>query len=136
MGLSRVYLDSCIVIYSVEVHPVYGQAVVEAINRSADRLFCISPLVELECLVHPLRNENAILVSRYEQFFLQCECLEIEPACYRMAAELRARRHLKTPDALHLAAARSNECAEIWTNDDRLNSVSDGLAVNLLAGLK
>ena len=67
-------------------------------------------------------------------FFRQYEQLEITPAAYRMAAELRAQHRLKTPDALHLATARFHNCSEIWTNDDRLRSVAGGMAINLLAG--
>ncbi|WP_374114499.1 type II toxin-antitoxin system prevent-host-death family antitoxin [Microbacterium paraoxydans] len=39
---------------------------------------------------------------------------------------------LKTPDALHLAAAQLSGCTEPWTNDERLAAASPGLAVDIL----
>ena len=48
------------------------------------------------------------------------------------AAELRARFNLKTPDALHLAAAQCHGCEALWTHDNRLDQASRGLATILL----
>ena len=39
---------------------------------------------------------------------------------FALASELRAAHRIKTPDALHLAAALAGGCTEFWTNDDRL----------------
>ncbi|MBP8803259.1 MAG: PIN domain-containing protein [Pseudoxanthomonas sp.] len=49
------------------------------------------------------------------------------------AAHLRAHFGLKTPDALHLAAAQHHRCQALWTNDERLSKAGHGLAVNVLA---
>jgi predicted nucleic acid-binding protein len=40
---------------------------------------------------------------------------------------------LRTPDALYIACAQHHRCDALWTNDDRLTSVSLGLAINVLA---
>ena len=45
----------------------------------------------------------------------------------------RVQHGLKTPDALHLAAALHHGCTEFWTNDDRLRAAAGALAVNVLA---
>ena len=95
--------------------------------------FCISPLVELECLMMPLRRYNQALIDRYEIFFQDYVRLEINADIYRSAAELRARHGLKTPDALHLATAQSHSCSGFWTNDERLHTIAGRLAVNVLA---
>jgi predicted nucleic acid-binding protein len=68
----------------------------------------------------------------YEMFFQDYFRLEITPDIYRKAAELRANHGLKTPDALHLATAQNHGCAELWTHDERLNTVAGDLAVNVL----
>ena len=137
MGLNRprIYLDACIIIYFLEEHPRFGDPIGHAIEFAPDRLFCASPLVELECLVAPLRDNNRSLLERYEDFFREQIVLEIETPIYRLAAELCARHRLKTPDALHLATAQYHGCAEIWTNDNRLNDAAGGMAVNVLAGV-
>lgn len=44
---------------------------------------------------------------------------------FDLATELRARHGLKTPDALHLAAAIACGCNELWTNDGRLTRATD-----------
>lgn len=133
MGVrGAIYLDSCLVIYLVEEHPRYFPAIRQAIETHANRRFCISPLVELECLVMPLRHCDQALIDRYELFFQDYVCLEINANIYRTAAELRARHGLKTPDALHLATAQSHYCTEFWTNDERLYAIAGPLAVNIL----
>lgn len=136
MGLisPRVYLDACIVIYLVEEHPLFGEPSRNAILSSVGRQFCLSPLVEMECLIHPLRNKNQGLIERYEMFFLKCLSLELTPEVYRTGAKLRADHMLKTPDALHLAAALFHDCGEVWTNDDRLTRAGSIITVNILDG--
>ncbi|NNM79392.1 MAG: type II toxin-antitoxin system VapC family toxin [Gallionella sp.] len=134
MGLDRslVYLDTCTVIYFVEEHPVFGIAVSQALAQLPTQQIGISPLVELECLVAPLRSKNAALLNRYKKFFEQCVCFEMPPEVYQRAAELRALHSLKTPDALHLATVQYHGCTAVWTNDNRLNNSAGSLAVNLL----
>jgi uncharacterized protein len=137
MGLApvKVYLDSCIIIYWLEEHPQFSSAVRHAFETAGNRQFCVSPLVELECLVVPLRAANTPLIQRYENFFQQQIILDIEPLIYRLAADLRAQFRLKTPDALHLAIAHHYGCTEFWTNDDRLNEAATNKAINLFSSL-
>ncbi len=40
--------------------------------------------------------------------------------------EVRVRHRVKTPDALHLAAAINAGCDQFWTNDDRLAKAAEG----------
>jgi uncharacterized protein len=138
MGLNptKVYLDSCIVIYLLEEHPQFSGTVRHAFETAEDRQFYISPLVELECLVVPLRNGNPSIIQRYESFFQQQISLDIEPSIYRFAAELRSRHRLKTPDALHLAIAHHYECVELWTNDHRLHEAATNNVINVLSSVQ
>ena len=131
LNLSRVYLDTCLVIYFVESHVRFDPVITEAIQKATDSLFFISPLVELEALIVPLRENNLLLVQRYEMFFNQYARLDIPSVVYRQAAELRARHSLKTPDALHLATALYHGCSKFWTNDNRLQRVISNYAVNI-----
>lgn len=140
MGLNQplVYLDACMVIYFVEAHPQFGQAITQALEsaQAKQKQIAISPLVEMECLVVPLREHNAPLVRRYEIFLEQYICLDMPDEVYRQAAGLRAHYNLKTPDALHLATAKHYGCTEFWTNDGRLHRAAGDIVVNLLEGLK
>lgn len=124
-----IYLDSCIVIYAVEDDGARGNAVRQRLAESADTVVAISPLVTLECLVGPLRDENLGLHDHYLRAFDQFHRLPLNEEQYIRAAELRARYELRTPDALHLAAAQMHGCDQLWTNDSRLAAAAHGLAV-------
>jgi hypothetical protein len=51
-----IYLDSCLVIYLVERHPDWLNALRNAISVENDARFAISPLVKTECLTGPMRR--------------------------------------------------------------------------------
>jgi predicted nucleic acid-binding protein len=124
-----IYLDSCIVVYAVEDDGARGDAVRRRLAEAADDVVAISPLVTLECLVGPLREENLGLHDHYVRALQQFRQLPLEPEHYVRAAELRARYGIRTPDALHLAAAQLYGCDQLWTNDNRLSSAAGGLSV-------
>jgi predicted nucleic acid-binding protein len=132
MGMIRkVYLDSCIAIYLVEEHSTYCAAIEAALAR-LNGVVCYSPLTELECLVLPLRHKRDDLVEKFSHFFAINMQLTMPDSVYRDAARFRAEFGLKTPDALHLATARFHDCSELWTNDDRLAGVAEGVALNVV----
>lgn len=130
MGL--IYLDTCLLIYAFERHPDHGERVRRALaGESADR-FAISPVVQFECLVAPLRDGNLELQRYYEEGLAQFVQLPMSAEVFTHGAQLGARFGLKTPDALHLAAAQHHGCDALWTNDNRLAQAAHGLAVNVL----
>jgi len=127
-----IYLDSCLLVYAVEDDPVFGPTTKQRLAQAADTedaVLAISPLVRLECLVGPMRSGDRSLRLRYERALSLLRLLDMPPAVYDGAAELRARYGLRTPDALHLACAQHHGCRALWTNDDRLARASHGLAV-------
>ena len=124
-----IYLDSCIVIYAVEGTGARGDAVRQRLAESAGTVVAISPLVTLECLVGPLREDNQVLHDHYLRALKRFRLLPLEPEHYVRAAELRARHGIRTPDVLHLAAAQMHGCDELWTNDNRLAGASESVAV-------
>ena len=125
-----IYLDSCIVIYLVEKHPVFYTPLDRQFREHAAEGFAISPLVILECLVGPLKQGDVTLQGRFERFFTTVTLLPCDETIFREAARLRVRFGVKTPDALHLSVADRYGCTQFWTNDDRLK-VSP-LAANVL----
>ena len=130
MGL--IYVDTCLLIYLTESHPQWGARVATAIARAGGHLFCLSPLTKCECLVGPMRSGDMALQMRYEALFKEFSTIDMPESVYLMAAGLRARFGLKTPDALHLACAQHHGCDALWTNDERLTQAGDGLARNIL----
>jgi predicted nucleic acid-binding protein len=129
--LGLIYLDSCILIYLVERHPVHAVTLEAALEASADR-FAVSPLVRFECLIQPLRSSDLVRQRIYDQLLAQLVPLPIDDSVWLAAAQLRARFNLRTPDALHLACAQLHGCEALWTNDDRLIGASQGFAINIL----
>jgi predicted nucleic acid-binding protein len=127
-----IYLDSCLLIYAVERTPVLGERIMRLMAGVSENHFAISALVKCECLVGPLRREDRVLEKLYRETFARFVALDIPDDVYFRAAELRARARLKTPDALHLACTEHHRCKALWTNDDRLNKASQGLAQNIL----
>lgn len=129
-----IYLDSCIVIYAVEDDGDRGNAIRQRLAGAGDEVVAISPLVTLECLMGPLRDENLALHDHYLRALDNFHRLALDESEYIRAAELRARYGLRTPDALHLAAAQLHGCTELWTNDNRLSDAARGLAIVVSPG--
>jgi uncharacterized protein len=107
----------------------WAERIRQVIAESDAAPFVVSDLVRLECRVVPLRNGDSELLGRFETVFAAAEFARFTPAVFDRAAELRAYHRIKTPDALHLAAAIEHGCDEFWTNDDRLASIRAQIAV-------
>lgn len=125
-----IYLDSCIVIYAVEDFGERGERVREALARTRS-IVAVSPLVAHECMVGPYKARDLELRDHYLELLERLESVEVGLDVFLRAAELRANTGLRTPDALHLAAAQHAGCEGLWTNDRRFEKSSRGLAVNL-----
>ncbi len=127
-----IYLDSCLVIYLVQQHPVWFARVDQAIAAAASTQFAISPLVVGECLVLPFKTHDLPLQRNFEGVFGRFIRLGMPEEVYVNAARLRALSSLKLPDALHLACAQHHACSALWTADGRL-SAAGGQFVQVLA---
>ncbi len=131
---SRIYLDSCIAIYLVEEHQEFGPVIENLLESQSDAagLF-ISDLTILECMVSPLRSKNRLLEEKYNGWFEDVTVLNMPKPVFIRAAQLRAKHtSLRTPDALHLAAAQHFDCDEFWTNDTRLNNILPSMVKNVV----
>ncbi|WP_200251844.1 type II toxin-antitoxin system VapC family toxin [Lamprobacter modestohalophilus] len=133
--MNRVYLDTCCVIYLIEDVPGFSGPMRNRLAAKPDAILCVSALVQLEVLVKPLADGNRVLVSDYRDFLAVQEWASISDREFELATRLRAAHRLKTPDALHLAAAETHGCTEFWTNDDRLNHAAKAKSINVLAPL-
>lgn len=67
-------------------------------------------------------------LAKYDTFFAASTLgwATLSRPVFDLAADLRAGHALKTPDALHLAAAIVGGCSEFWTNDRRLEQAAAG----------
>ncbi len=76
---------------------------------------------------------TAALRLQYRDTIAKFQGAVLAAPVFERAARLRARHRLKTPDAIHLAAALEHGCDEFWTNDRRLAAAAEGaLAIRVL----
>lgn len=132
---SLIYLDTSVVIYSVEQVPDYYQILEplwEKVEGGEVRV-CSSELIVLETLVLPLRTGNQNLLQAYDQLLLSpsLQLIPIHQEILRNAAQLRGDYNLKTPDAIHLATALRESCNLLLTNDVQFRRVRE-LSVTIL----
>lgn len=134
----RVYLDSCIVIYLVEGSAEIREQVSRLLLPPKDPIpeVVFTDLTRLECRVKPLAAGDSARLADYDEFFATpgYEKQPLGTRVFDLATELRARHGLKTPDALHLAAAIDARCDRFWTNDARLTAAAAGRIRVLVPG--
>lgn len=118
-----VYLDACMIIDLVEGSPDQQERLSNALKG---RNLVSSELARLESRIGALRKRQAEHLETYRRFFEGCVMAPMDRAVFDLAADLRVRYSIKTPDALHLAVALHAACGEIWTNDKRLASAVEG----------
>lgn len=128
----KIYLDSCILIYLVDGPDLSSHAVAEAMLSAHGATFCLSDLVRLECLIDPIRRGDEERRKVFEAQFQRLTLLPLSSSVFDLAAELRAQHRVKTPDALHAAAAIFHGCDEFWTNDRRLAVLGPRLTLRVL----
>lgn len=125
IGPGPVAVDTVAFIYFIEQHPRYVD-VLRPLFMSADAgqiELVTSAVTLLEVLVVPYRVGDAALAARYEALLSRgrgLSLVDIDSGQLRLAAQLRARDGVRTPDALQLAAALTRRCTALVTNDRRL----------------
>lgn len=134
-----VYVDTPIVIYTVQQHPVYAP-LCRPLWQAAEAgslTVVSSDLTVLETLVVPVRTGDVALQRDFEAVLFYSE-LSLRPITHevlREAARLRALLpSLRTPDAIHTATATLHGCALFLTNDTSLKRIP-GLSITLLDDL-
>lgn len=126
-GTGKIGLDSSVLMYQFDDHPVHARVTSRIFNRVAAGLPAVlSTVALLELLVRPYRSgpkaaaeADAVLKDLPNFTFL--------PATAEIAAEaarLRAKYGLEIPDALHLATSIVSEADLFITNDAGFRSAA------------
>ena len=131
----RLYVDAAPVIYAVEGVVGYAAEVEKRLSTAAVDVIT-SDLTRMECRVKPLRDGDLDLLAEFDTYFADsiAEIVGLTREVVDRATTLRAIHRVRTPDALHLAAAMVGRCTVFLTNDHRLDHVS-GIAVEVLPNL-
>lgn len=119
--MPKAYLDSCMIIGLIE-----GDTTQQHLLRKQLVSYWVysSELARMETRLLAIRNKNQKNLKHFDIFFASCEMISLDKAVFEHATLLRAQSALKTPDALHLAAAIQAGCDEFWTDDKQLRSIA------------
>jgi predicted nucleic acid-binding protein len=130
-----VYVDTAVLIYSVEANPNYRELLRSLwLKLKASELEVISSELSLmEVLIVPLRNNDTALVNDYERLMLEgdIQLIPVSQTILREAARLRATTNLRTPDAIHAATAINTGCTLFLSNDRGFRAIPNLSAVIL-----
>ncbi len=124
----RIGLDTNVIIYYIEEHPVFLEKVEPLIDRIVEgkAIGITSYVTLLELLVKPIKEERFDLVEQYKTILMtQLEMVPLDESVSLRAAELRAKYGIKTPDAIQLASVIFKNGDVFITNDERLDAVEE-----------
>jgi len=129
-GITRLGIDSSPIIYFVEAHPIYDPLVADVFRLIDEGTITgFTSMISLcEVLTRPYRVQNQSLINRYRSLLLESNhfvCLDIDSHIAELAARLRAKYQILTPDALQVAMAISANCEVFLTNDKNLRRVNE-----------
>lgn len=123
-------VGTCAIIYWVEGGEPWFNRVTERLaelrKTCNDPPMAVSALSRLECSVKPMRDNDTVLLRRYDNFFNQSQLIivPIGNQVLQSATRLRAETAMATPDAIQIASALSlGDEAAFLTNDNGLHAV-------------
>jgi len=124
-GKRRIHIDSMVIIYLIEQHPVY-LPIVRPLFELIDSRTIVgvsSHITLLEVMVLPLKQGRSDLARKYRQLMVGSGCMELLPVDQGVAEEgaaIRAKYNFRTPDAIQLATSVQCKADAFITNDSRL----------------
>lgn len=129
-GVRLLYVDTAPFIYFTEKrgHAADKMRAIFTIMSTGQFDVITSPVILPETLMKPLQAEDKPLITQYLAMFFHTKGIAIAAITAQtgnVAANLRARYNVRTPDALHLATALEAGCNAFLTNDLGLRRVTD-----------
>ena len=122
--MSRIYWDTMLFIYLVEEHPIYYHRVQELLDRSfrrKDLLFTsYFALGEILAGVEKSPKPQKASVIRQTIEEMDFSFLPFDAGAVSPFSRLRAKEHIKAPDAIQLACAASTGIDLFLTGDKQL----------------
>ena len=124
VGVARLGMDTDAIIYFVEADATHGHLLSSVFSRiDTGQITGITSTIALtETLVRPLRSKDTAQQQKIKSLLLNSRnmiSVPVNDTIAEMAADLRARYNMRTPDALHAATAISSGCDAFLTNNGR-----------------
>ncbi|MDT8442529.1 MAG: type II toxin-antitoxin system VapC family toxin [Desulfuromonadales bacterium] len=127
-------VDTVVLVYFLERHPQYYPAAKTLFQRIEEgSLHAVMASLVLTELLVPAYREQATPVATHLidvlQGFPHLKIVPLSNDIAILAARLRARYGLRTPDAIHVATALHEQCSGLVTNDLELLRVQSELTI-------
>jgi predicted nucleic acid-binding protein len=129
--IGSLFIDTAPIIYYIEAHPEFGPLAKEVVTAfQSGSLIAYSSVITLaEVLPKPTERGDERLTKKFADFLKHgrnLTMIEISERIAEAAGKLRGRYpHLKTVDAIQLAAALDFGTEAFLTNDGRLGKFKD-----------
>jgi predicted nucleic acid-binding protein len=132
------FLDANVLIYLLEGEEQFARRVRATLNEIIEAYPGIgtglSRLSWLECRVGPMKSGDLALIKKYDDFFARPDLtwIDLTKTVVEIAAEIRARTGLKTPDCLQAACCLQIGKGHVFVTGDTAFKRVHGLTVRLL----
>ena len=132
------FFDASALIYLVEGEPPFGErvrtALAAAARQHADLGAAVSRLSWLECRVGPMKANDNDSLRAYDDFFARPDLawVELTRDVVELAAAIRVRHSLRTPDSLQAASCLQLGNAHLFLTGDGAFQRVAGLNVVLV----
>lgn len=113
------YVDTSVWIMRLEGKTPYQRIVADTLQRLEEEgwTFCASELVKMEAYHKPYRNNDAALISLYDEAFAHTKILNNYQTLLKESLRVMRTERLKTLDALHVSLAVHHGCGLFVTAD-------------------
>lgn len=132
------FFDACALMYLLEgkepFAPRVRRRLAEIAQAYPDTAIAVSRLSWLECRVGPMKNNDLAVLARYDGFFARSDLVwvELDRVVVELAAAIRVRHGLRTPDALQAACCLQLGPDHLLLTGDTAFQRVQGLQVVLL----
>lgn len=133
------FYDASALIYLIEAEAPFGNRVRKALAAAASTYpglgSAVSRLTWLECRVGPMKANDSAALNAFDAFFARPDLVWVELTrdVVELAAAIRARHGLRTPDALQAASCLQLGSNHLFLTGDTAFKRVAGLKVKLLA---
>ena len=132
------FFDSSALIYLIEGHKAFADKVRSelalTVKQHPELGLGLSRLTWLECRVGPMKSNDNNTLSAFDRFFARTDLVwvELNKDVVELAAAVRVRHGLKTPDALQAASCLQLGAEHLFITVDATFRRVSGLNVKVL----